>query len=173
MLEVLTGRKNPVLRAMSTPISKIDKNMGKLVDKMISSMKSEKGVGLAAPQIGKNIRLIVIQLFNDQGKKASVLEMINPQILWKSKEENVEVEGCLSVPGEWGKVKRSTAIKVSFLNKKSVQQKLDLEGINARIVQHENDHLDGILFVDKAIEMVPEDEDSRIQTVHQTVKKRI
>ena len=163
MLEVLTGRDNPVLRTVSSSVLKIDKDIGKFVDKMILSMKEEKGVGLAAPQVGKNIRILVMQLFNAQGKKVSIIEMINPEITWKSKEEDVETEGCLSVPGEWGKVQRPVAIKVSYMNKKSVQQKLELKGINARIVQHENDHLDGILFVDKAIEMVQPDATGDVQ----------
>jgi peptide deformylase len=158
MLQVVTGRENKILRIVSSPLSKVSKDTVKFIDQMIATMRKSDGVGLAAPQVGKNIRLFVMQSFDAQGKKSAVLEMINPQILWKSKEEDIETEGCLSVPGEWGKVQRPVAIKVSFMNKKSVQQKLELKGINARIAQHEYDHLDGILFVDKAIEMVSVEE---------------
>jgi peptide deformylase len=154
MLQIVTGKDHPVLRTISMPVQKIDKHIVKLIDQMIETMKNSHGVGLAAPQVGKNIRLFVMQTFDTHGRPSAIVEMINPQIIWKSDEEQIETEGCLSLPGQWGKVKRPVTIKVSFMNKKSVQQKLEFTGINARIVQHENDHLDGILFIDKVIEMV-------------------
>ncbi len=142
-LTIETGEENEILRKKSKEVKKIDKKLLKFIKEMDKSMKSEKGVGLAAPQVGKNIRLIIVLLNNE-----IVIPMVNPKITTHS--DNVESgeEGCLSLPGIWGQVKRYKEITVQFLDVKGEKRMLKLEGFNARIVQHEIDHLDGILFTD-------------------------
>lgn len=143
MLSIVLGAENPILRKKSTPIKKVDKSIQRLIKEMKEAMKEAKGVGLAAPQIGRNIRLILVTL---DSKK--VVPMINPEIISYSKETEWGEEGCLSLPNEWGKVQRFKEITVHFLNEKGDRQILKLKNFNARVTQHEIDHLDGILFID-------------------------
>lgn len=160
MLTILTGPDNVILRKKSVPVTKINKDLLRFIDKMLTTMEKTRGVGLAASQVGKNIRVIVLKVFHKDGKRYTLTEMINPVITYQGSEKNVDIEGCLSIPGQYGKVERFSSLQVFYLNKKSVQIKLDLQGMNARIVQHEVDHLDGVLFIDKALEMVtPEKEE--------------
>ena len=116
---------------------------------MEAEMHSQKGVGLAAPQVGHNIRIIVVRL-NAGDKEETVFPMINPEILHFSDEKYEDEEGCLSIPGIWGIVERPKDIVVSFKTHKNTPQTLKLTELNARIIQHELDHLDGILFIDRA-----------------------
>ncbi len=106
-------------------------------------MMDEKGVGLAAPQVGKNIRVIVA-LFNNK----TIVPMVNPEITARSDELCIGEEGCLSLPGQWGNVRRFTEITVKYKTAKSDERTMKLADFNARIVQHEIDHLNGILFTD-------------------------
>ena len=111
---------------------------------MAKTMKIKDGIGLAAPQIGRNIRLIVINT------KDGDFFLINPQIIKKSWNKESGEEGCLSVPNVFGKVKRHKKIQVSFLDKDGTEKFVEAQGMMARVLQHEIDHLDGILFIDKA-----------------------
>ncbi len=147
-LHLETGVDNEILRTVSKPVPKIDKAIVKFVDKMKISMVEEQGIGLAAPQVGKNIRVIIVRLDADK-KKFSDIGMINPEIIFFSEETVLGEEGCLSVPGFFDEVERSKEIIVKFLDVKNKEQGLRLENLNARVVQHEIDHLDGILFVDR------------------------
>jgi len=148
-LKVLTGTENKTLRTSSEPIRKIDGGLRKLLKDMEETIYKQNGVGLAAPQVGKNVRLVLVRL--NPGTDSEVLiHLINPEIAYFSKEIIEDEEGCLSVPDMWGSVNRSKEIIVRFVNVKNQPQTLKLEGLNARIVQHETDHLDGILFTDKA-----------------------
>lgn len=143
-LKLQQGRENSVLREKSLPVKNLDKNIKKLMKNMLEDLKADKNaVGLAAPQVGENIRLVVVYLHE------RCIIMINPEILSQSEEKNIDEEGCLSIPGEFGKVERPTDITVEFFNEKLQKKKLDLSGFDARIVLHEVDHLDGILFVDR------------------------
>jgi peptide deformylase len=142
-LKIETGEGNAILRKKSESLSLIDKKISKLIKDMEKAMKEEKGVGLAAPQVGVNKRIIIV--FMD-GK--SVIPMINPEIIDYSKETEFGEEGCLSLPGKWGQVERYRQILVQYKDEKGDKRVLRLEGFNARIVQHEIDHLDGILFTD-------------------------
>lgn len=112
---------------------------------MEPTMFKARGVGLAAPQIGLNTRVVLCLLDKDR-----VVPMINPEIIWRSKETETCEEGCLSIPGLWKDTERALAVQVKFTDKKGQVTILKLEGLNARIVQHEVDHLNGILFVDRA-----------------------
>jgi peptide deformylase len=119
-------------------------NFQKLLDDMAETMINKDGIGLAAPQIGKNVRVIVINT------KDGIIPLINPIILSQSLKKESEEEGCLSVPGVYGIVSRPFKIKVQAYDFEGVSLTLDAKGLLARVIQHEIDHLDGILFIDKA-----------------------
>lgn len=151
---------DPVLRKKARPVTKIDKKIQQLVVEMSVFLKKGTegkmmGVGLAAPQIGISQRIIIVW---SKGSR-TLLPMINPEIIWKSKRTKLGVpesknplEGCLSVPGFWGKVRRFSVIKVSYLTPKNQKVIRRFKGITGVIVQHEADHLDGILFTDRIIQ---------------------
>lgn len=141
---------NKILRQKSKELTTDQINspeIQKLIKNMINTMKEKQGIGLAAPQIGKNIRLIVIH--TDDGS----LVLINPKIIKKSFRKEVDEEGCLSLPDVFGKVKRHKAIKVKALSYKAEPIEFDAKGLFARVIQHEVDHLDGTLFIDKALKI--------------------
>jgi peptide deformylase len=134
---------NPILRKKAKKIKDpLCAEVQELIPQMLQAIK-DKGVGLAAPQIGKSIRLCVI---NEGGK---VYAIINPQIKSTSKEKTISEEGCLSIPGKWLPVERNDEIKVRYLNEKGEKCKIKARGLLARALQHEIDHLDGILIIDK------------------------
>ncbi|PJI06643.1 MULTISPECIES: peptide deformylase [Clostridium] len=134
-----------LLRKKSRKVDKIDKKLLTLIDDMFETMYKADGVGLAAPQVGILKRLVVI----DVGEGPVVL--INPEIL-ETKGKAVDVEGCLSIPDEQGKVERPTYVKVKTLNKNGEEVIIEAEDLFARAICHETDHLEGILFVDKLVE---------------------
>ncbi len=134
-----------VLRAEARPVNKINEGVFRVLDNMKDTLYAENGVGLAAPQIGISKRLVVI----DTGD--NYMELINPQVIEKEGEE-IASEGCLSVPGIVGIVKRAEKVVVKALNRQGEEMTLEGTGLLARAFQHEIDHLDGILFIDKAIE---------------------
>ena len=144
LLEVLKAG-NPVLKQVSVPVERIDKKLKKLMDDMAETMYENDGDGLAAPQIGQNIRLVVIDCQDEHG----LLELINPVITFKEGEA-VDTEGCLSVPDIYGEVKRAAKVKVEFMNRRGKRQHLTATGLLARCIQHELDHLEGQLFIDIA-----------------------
>lgn len=156
-LSIITGINNPILRAESVKVAKFDSALKKFVKDLKDTMVAAKGLGIAAPQVGKNIRVFITTLGYEyesdehgEGKmKGRALTMVNPEILAVSEEMEVGEEGCLSLPGEYGKVERYKQIKVEFFSEEGVRQVLELQGLDARVVQHENDHLDGILFPDR------------------------
>jgi len=138
--------EDDVLREKAKPVKNINKNVLKLLDNMSDTMYSNKGVGLAAPQIGVSKRVIVV----DAGE--GLVELINPEVREASGKE-IDVEGCLSVPGLMGEVKRAARVVVRGLNREGREVKIEASGFFARILQHEIDHLDGILFIDKAVKI--------------------
>ncbi len=142
-LKIQTGDKNPILRQVSKPVPQITKKTMKLIKDMEVALDLEKGVGLAAPQVGENVRIFLALL---DGKRLTA--MINPEFLGHSETLACAEEGCLSLPGEWGQVERFTEVTIRFLDTKGRPNTLKLKDFNARIVQHEMDHLDGILFTD-------------------------
>ncbi|MBI5414485.1 peptide deformylase [Candidatus Peregrinibacteria bacterium] len=143
-LPLFTGSENKILRTKSKEVRVITKNIKKLLEKMHATVREEGGVGLAAPQVGENLRIIIAQI------SGTFLEMINPEILSFSEKCESGEEGCLSLPGIWGIVRRSSEITVQFLDLKGRQRILNLKGFNARVVQHEVDHINGVLFIDRA-----------------------
>ncbi|WP_346354549.1 peptide deformylase [Azotosporobacter soli] len=142
MLEIRKAG-DPVLKKQALPVERIDKRIKKLLDDMAETMYEADGVGLAAPQVGMSLQIIVV----DAGD--GLLEVINPSIL-KSEGSETGLEGCLSVPGVFGDVERCTKVVVEGLNRSGRKVRINAEGFLARVLQHEIDHLQGILFIEKA-----------------------
>ena len=143
LLPIITN-PNPILRKKSVEIKQIQtKQFQQLCLDMAKTMKEKDGVGLAAPQIGQNIRLIVINA------KDGAICMINPKITKKSLIKEWGEEGCLSIPNVFGQVKRHKKITCKYLDKNGKENKIQAQGLMARVIQHEIDHLDGVLFIDK------------------------
>lgn len=146
----------PVLRRKARTVSTFDKNLQTLIDDMIETMREAPGVGLAAPQVNVSERLIVVEYAEEEDeegeleKPKKLFAMINPEIVKSSAETLMGVEGCLSIPNLVGEVERHAAIQVKGLNRHGKPMKVKAEGWLARIFQHEIDHLNGILFPDRA-----------------------
>jgi peptide deformylase len=141
---------DPVLRKKAIKIRKADDGLRKLADDMFETMLDAPGVGLAAPQIGKSIRLIVVHVPEDEedGTKETSLKLINPEII-KSNGSQLGPEGCLSIPGWAGDVERAEIITVKAIDMDNRPVRIKAHGYLARVLQHEIDHLDGILFPDR------------------------
>jgi len=145
IIPITQGADNPILRRKDNPqYGKVTKKTLKFFKDMEETMIATKGVGISAPQVGVNERICLITI-NDQ---KDTFPMINPVILEKSEETGTETEGCLSLPRQWGPVARSILVKVKFIDAKGKEQVMIFEDFEARIVQHETDHLNGILFID-------------------------
>ncbi len=142
VLEV-TKLGSAILRSKAQKVPKVTKRIVKLTKDMLETMYATDGVGLAAPQIGENLRVIVV----DPGD--GPIALINPEIV-QAEGSETDVEGCLSLPGVLGYVERFSDIVVESLDEKGKSQRIQASGLLARILQHEIDHLDGILFIDKA-----------------------
>lgn len=138
---------DPLLRKTSKEITEINYRIKTLLDDMVETMVNANGVGLAAPQVGILRRAIVVDIGD------GVLKVINPEII-SSEGELLDVEGCLSIPNYSGTVKRPEKVKIKFLDEGGVSQVIEATGLLARIFCHEIDHLDGILYTDKAIEII-------------------
>ncbi|EQB22704.1 Peptide deformylase [Dehalobacter sp. UNSWDHB] len=139
---VMDYRTDDILRKKSKKVEKIDDKIVALLDDMVETMYHAKGIGLAAPQIGVLKRMIVI----DIGE--GIIKLINPEIVEMSGEQQ-EIEGCLSVPGVYGEVKRPQKVLIRALDQKGDEVDLDGTGLLACVFCHEIDHLEGILFIDK------------------------
>ena len=134
------------LTTKSAPIERIDAEGLRLLDNMLETMYAAPGIGLAAPQIGILQRTFVVDLGNE-GERAPMF-VINPEILARSETTNVGEEGCLSLPKQFGEVARFDQIRMRYLDRDARIQEIEADGLLARCLQHEIDHLDGILFVD-------------------------
>ncbi len=142
MLEIIKV-PNPGLKEKAAEVDTIDKATAELASEMINVMIKEKGIGLAAPQVNINKRLFVISLQGDQPRT-----FINPQVIETSLEEVEYEEGCLSIPGIYTDIRRPRLVKIQAWNEYGRRFTLDAEGFLARVIQHENDHLNGVLFID-------------------------
>jgi peptide deformylase len=138
---------DPRLKATSKPVAKVDASVRKLMDDMLETMYAAPGIGLAAPQVGALLRVIVVDIAKDEAPKAP-FAMANPELVWVSDEDNVYEEGCLSVPEHYAEVTRPARIRVRYLDRDNQKRELEAEGLLATVIQHEMDHLDGILFID-------------------------
>jgi len=137
---------DPFLRQKSSEVEKVTDETRKLMDDMLETMYAAPGIGLAAIQIGVPKRVIVIDLSRDE--KKNPLYFVNPKIIKKSDTDSTYEEGCLSVPGQFAEVDRPDKCHVSFLDYNGKKQELKAEGLLATCIQHEMDHLEGILFID-------------------------
>lgn len=146
-LRVIRLEGDPILRKKSRKIEKIDNRIEVLLDDMVETMKEADGVGLAAPQVGILRRAVVVDIGNGP------IKMVNPELL-DMRGEVVDTEGCLSVPELAGTVKRPEWVKVKYLDKDGDEVTMEAEGLLARVICHEVDHLDGILYIDKVIEYI-------------------
>ena len=135
---------DPVLRNKNKDVEKIDDNIKKILNEMVDTMKDIGGIGLAAPQVGINLRMFIVE-----AEEGLIKKVINPEFLEYSKSSIDHEEGCLSVPGIYKKVKRPESVKVRYLNENGESVEEELDDLWARAFQHENDHLNGVLFVDR------------------------
>ena len=152
---------HPTLRRSAHKVEKFDKDLQKLVNDMIQTMRDEPGVGLAAPQVNISQRLIVVEYPEDdsvEDAKAKVFIVANPEITAKSDQVVSGIEGCLSVPNLYGRVERAQTITVQGQNQRGADIRIEASGWLARIFQHEIDHLNGVLFVDIADKLFQPDE---------------
>src|SRR3990170_52092 len=138
---------DPILRKRSLPVERVDDALRRLMQDMLLTMYDAPGIGLAAPQVGISRRLIVMDPSRDEGPKTPLV-MINPEILERSEELRLHEEGCLSIPDITAEVERPARAHVAFLDREGKKQEMELEGIWSTIVQHEIDHLNGVLFID-------------------------
>ena len=137
---------DPFLRQKSENVDKVDKEVRKLIDDMLDTMYAAPGIGLAAIQVGVPKRIIVIDLSKEEEKNP--LYFVNPKIILKSDTKATYEEGCLSVPGQFAEIDRPDQCLVNYLDYNGKQQELNAEGLLATCIQHEMDHLEGILFID-------------------------
>lgn len=143
---------NDKLKRVAQPIDVITDETVALLDNLYETMVANDGIGIAAPQVGKNKRIAVVEV--DEGDK---FELINPEII-EAKGESIDVEGCLSIPHVYGTVKRADEVTVRYYDREGEEIEVTAFGYLARAFQHEVDHLDGVLFVEKMIEQIPEAE---------------
>ena len=146
LLPILTA-PDPALKKISQPVKQVDASVRKLMDDMLETMYQAPGIGLAAPQVGVLKRVIVLDLARE-GEAPQPLRIANPEIVWVSDDDATYNEGCLSVPEHYADVVRPAACRVKYLDQDNKQQEMAAEGLLATCLQHEIDHLDGVLFID-------------------------
>lgn len=151
---------NDVLRRKAQPVKNIDTDLQTLIDDMIETMRAAPGVGLAAPQVNVPVRVIVVEYggeadeeTNGNSPEKKLYVLVNPEITRASKETDVASEGCLSIPGLVGDVERAMSVTVTAQNRRGQPTKVKASGWLARIFQHEIDHINGILYIDKATQV--------------------
>ncbi|NCF68971.1 MAG: peptide deformylase [Chloroflexi bacterium] len=155
VLDIVT-LPDKVLRERTLPVTRFDEALQQLIDDMIDTMREAPGVGLAAPQIGRSIKLTVIETLADVDEEGNEIDgsrdlyvIANPEIVWTSRKRVKGIEGCLSIPGYVGEVERFESIRVRAQDRNGKKIKLRLHDWTARIFQHEIDHLNGVLYIDR------------------------
>lgn len=152
---------NDKLMKKNREMTEITEELWALLDDMHETMVAHDGVGIAAPQIGKNIQVAIVEV-----EEGDLFELINPTII-SAKGEDIDVEGCLSIPHVFGTVKRPDEIVVRYYDREGDEIEVEAYGYLARALQHEIDHLNGELFIDKIIERIPEEELEAYMEEHQ------
>ena len=137
---------DPLLRKKCEPLEKVDDDLRKLMNEMLATMYDAPGIGLAAIQVGVLKRVVVIDLSKDE--KKNPLFLINPEIIHKSKNTSIYEEGCLSLPGQFAEIERPAECVLQYVDYNGKKKELKAKGLLATCIQHEVDHLDGILFID-------------------------
>ena len=138
---------DPILREKSASLEKVDDEIRALLDDMLETMYAAPGIGLAAVQVGILKRLIVIDISKDEEKKNPLI-LINPEIISRSQKKSIYEEGCLSLPGHFAEIERPAECEIKFVDYNGKEKKLHAKGLLATCIQHEVDHLNGILFID-------------------------
>lgn len=146
LLSILVA-PDPLLKLKAKPVAEVDSAIRRLMDDMLETMYAAPGIGLAAPQVGVSKRLLVLDLAKE-GEAKAPLCMVNPELTWLSDEENTYEEGCLSVPEHYADVTRPARIRVRYVDRDNEKREIEADGLLATAIQHEMDHLDGILFLD-------------------------
>ncbi|WP_455474203.1 peptide deformylase [Bartonella sp. B30(2025)] len=146
-IKSLVTLPDPVLRKLSEPVEHIDLTIQRLADDMLDTMYDADGIGLAAIQIGIPLRLLVIDISQNDTTK-NPLVIINPEILWSSDERNIHTEGCLSIPDYYAEVERPKRVRVRYNDRQGQLKEIEADHLLATCLQHEIDHLNGCLFVD-------------------------
>jgi len=140
---------DPRLKIVSKPVEKVGADVARLMDDMLETMYEAPGIGLAAPQLGIHKRVIVVDIARkDKGEAPSPLKMANPELVATSEELKSWDEGCLSLPEHYAEVVRPSRVAIRYLDENNRRQEIDVDGVLSVCLQHEMDHLDGILFVD-------------------------
>ena len=139
---------DPRLKKLCPEVEAVDDAVRKLVDDMLETMYDAPGIGLAAPQIGVIRRLFVMDCA-EKDAPPQPLALVNPEILWASEEMRVHEEGCLSIPDVYEEIERPAKVRVRFLDREGAEREAEFEGVASTCVQHEIDHLDGKLFIDR------------------------
>ena len=145
-IRIIRENGDEILRKKAKEVEKVDDKIREILDDMVETMHQFNGVGLAGPQIGLLKRLIVIDLYDDEGP----IKLVNPKMIKQDGEQEVE-EGCLSFPNQFAKIIRPAKVTIEALNENGEKIKIKAEGLLAQAISHELDHLDGILFIDKII----------------------
>ena len=138
---------DPKLRLISKPLERVDDSVRKLLDDMVDTMHEAPGIGLAAIQIAEPLRLVVVDLAK-KDEPPQPLQFINPEIVWSADDRSIYEEGCLSIPEYYEEVERPASVRTRFIDRDGKQQEFVAEGMLATVLQHEIDHLDGVLFID-------------------------
>lgn len=140
---------DPVLKQIAQPVQTITADIQKQMDRMLQTMYDAPGIGLAANQVGLLNRVIVMDLSNrEEEEEAHPYFMVNPEVVWESGEMSVLEEGCLSIPKQYGEVERPATVRVKYLDYNGKEAELEASGLLSHCVQHEIDHLNGVLFID-------------------------
>ncbi|MEM7620525.1 MAG: peptide deformylase, partial [Pseudomonadota bacterium] len=138
---------DPILRSKSTPVERVDNELLQLVDDMLETMYAAPGIGLAAIQVAVPKRLLVVDISRDEDARTPIV-MMNPEILSFGDQPRSHEEGCLSIPDMYAELERPATIEVSYIDREEKKQRITAEGLLSTVIQHEMDHLDGILFID-------------------------
>ena len=145
-LPIITA-PDPRLKVKAKPVAAVDAKVRRLLDDMLETMYAAPGIGLAGPQVGAALRVVVVDVARD-GEEPRPLRIANPEILWRSSDEATFNEGCLSLPEHYAEVTRPAKIRLRYLDHENEIRELEAEGLLATCLQHEIEHLDGVLFVD-------------------------
>jgi peptide deformylase len=146
LLPIITA-PDPRLKAIAKPVERVDDPVRRLMDDMLETMYAAPGIGLAAPQVGVLKRVLVVDI-TKEGEPRAPVRMANPEIIWVSEEDAVFEEGCLSVPEHYAEVTRPAAARIRHLDYQNEIREIEASGLLATCLQHEIDHLDGVLFID-------------------------
>ena len=159
----ITKLPDPVLRRKARKVTEFDKDLQVLIDDMVDTLRDAPGVGLAAPQVDVSQRLIVVEFGSEEDEDApkKLYVVVNPEFAKMSDEKVMGTEACLSIPSLWGDVERHQEVVVKGLNRSGKPIKIKASGWLARIFQHEIDHLDGVLFTDRAAKVWKPKEDEQ------------